>query len=213
MNTKTKTIITYSLLAIGLWSSPYLMALTTRYSTLLTTENGQNILPPNESGGNNTHNSVANDEVIFRQQLEAMSQHQTLVNMAQQKNSKKEPEPTTIFFNSLLTCSSGTYYEKNNLSEFLGPTMLAHNIIGIKGSACIVKLLTPNGKFATCEFGIDALQDIDDEYMIEGLSGYNEKNTSQKSIMAELSWSAIKIKHCVYSNHIEYNNQSKDYKK
>jgi len=191
----------------GLTTTPYVTPIAAPYTPILETENNRNILPPDEiqkiTENKFIANNVSDEEALFKKQLVAIAERQQLLGMTQQVNngSAKVLSPTEIFFNSLSTCTAGLFYEKNNLSSIMGPVMLAHNVIGIQGNQCAANLMTQDGKFAACKFDIMSLDDISDQYMIEGLVDYKQNNTSQKSIRADLSWSAIKTQHCIYSEY------------
>jgi hypothetical protein len=202
---KQTTMILYFFTMMGLIYTPYVTALPASYTPILTTENDRNILPPDEIA-EITRNPFIDDttaEDLFKQQLGTIAATEQFIEIHQQKNDdhKKTLSPTEIFFNSLTTCTPGIFYERNIYADLTGPDMLVHNIIGIKGNTCEARLMTPNEKITECKFDIYAIDDINDAYMVEGLVEYDPQNTSQKSINADLSWSTIKVQHCIYSKY------------
>ncbi len=147
------------------------------------TENNRNIMPKNELENNIGANNSNNAPMVLKG-----------VKIAKEG---EKVHPTEEFFNALISCTAGNYYEENRMADILGNMFLSHTIFGKDQNQCYAELQAPNSHVWHCSFSFEQLNEIDDQYMVEGLIEYNIKSPSPKSMRSEIDWGQIKARSCI----------------
>lgn len=114
-------------------------------------------------------------------------------------DSTPEIDPTLAFFYALSTCSPGFYYEKNIITNEVGPPMLSQQIIGLdenKKITCNVKLMTPDDRAMECVFPMSELAGFSDQHFLQGMLQDTVDSPDQDSLNAGLRWSKMKSDYC-----------------